>query len=147
MRGCCTEAQRPSRSGLEEVLLARWRSATSPRTGEMEGGVEKQKRACITNSVMASFHFITGCITIHQGVPGAVAPPPTRDGGLEQDGGGGHRHKLFKGIRHCRGELGALWQRRAKNTWMKCTCSIDPLYLNGSFEKVIAVAKVSEKRL
>ena len=42
------------------------------------------------NLVMASFHFINRYY--HQGFPGSVAPPPARNGGLEHDGGGRHRH-------------------------------------------------------
>ena len=44
------------------------------------------------------------CYVLLQGLPGSLAPPPARVGGLEQDGGAGHDHQLHRGICNCRGE-------------------------------------------
>ena len=43
-------------------------------------------------------------VLLLQGLPGSLAPPPARVGGLEQDGGAGHDHQLHRGICNCRGE-------------------------------------------
>ena len=43
-------------------------------------------------------------VLLLQGLPGSLAPPPARVGGLEQDGGEGHDHQLHRGLCNCRGE-------------------------------------------
>ena len=48
--------------------------------------------------------FLSFPMLLLQGLPGSLAPPPARVGGLEQDGGEGHDHQLHRGLCNCRGE-------------------------------------------
>ena len=70
----------------------------------MEGGFHQEQRFTVFKVFSKSRDSQFSNVLLLQGLPGSLAPPPARAGGLEQDGGEGHDHQLHRGLCNCRGE-------------------------------------------